>query len=251
MTFQLAQVLGGLPRRHKQATHELVATVLREAIATGLLKANQPLPQDEIASQLKVSHIPVREALRQLQSEGLVTYQANRGATVTAHTPDEIREIYDIRAILETAAIRRATPALSAAELARARAILDEAEQATDGPTWGALDVEFHQTIYHLDDRPRLEEMIAGLLRRVDRYWLAHGLMLKHRDVFEREHRALLGALEARNADRAAALLEAHLTSASEHLVAELEAEAAEGAAPTLAGVGAGAGAGAAHIHNP
>jgi DNA-binding GntR family transcriptional regulator len=214
----------------KQATHELVAAVLREAIATGLLRANQPLPQDEIAAQLQVSHIPVREALRQLQSEGLVSYQANRGATVTAHTPDEIREIYDIRAVLETAAIRRATALLSSADLARARAILDRAEAATEGAVWGALDVEFHQIIYYLDDRPRLGEMIAGLLRRVDRYWLAHGLMLKHRDTFEREHRNLLEALEARDAERAARLLEAHLAGASEQLVTELEAEASEAA---------------------
>jgi DNA-binding GntR family transcriptional regulator len=219
----------------KQATHERVAAVLREAISTGLLRANQPLPQDEIASQLQVSHIPVREALRQLQSEGLVTYQANRGATVTAHTPDEIREISEIRALLETAAIRRATACLSAADLTRARAILDEAERVTDGASWGALDVEFHQTIYYLDDRPQLEEMIAGLLRRVDRYWLMHGLMLKHRETFEREHRALLEALEAHDAERAAQLLEAHLAGASEQLVTELEAESAATAAGAVA----------------
>jgi DNA-binding GntR family transcriptional regulator len=96
----LDRVLANLPRRRRQASHELVADVLREAITTGHLLANQPLPQDEIASQLRVSHIPVREALRQLQSEGLVTYQANRGATVTALTPAEIREIYEIRVIL-------------------------------------------------------------------------------------------------------------------------------------------------------
>lgn len=235
MTLELGPVLGNVPRMRKQATHELVAAVLREAISTGVLRANQPLPQDEIASQLQVSHIPVREALRQLQSEGLVTYQPNRGATVTAHTPDEIREIYEIRALLETAAIRRAAPRLSADDLARARAILDEAERVNDGAVWGALDVEFHQTIYFLDDRPRLEEMIAGLLRRVDRYWLAHGLMLKHREAFEREHREMLDALEHRNTERAAALLTAHLAGASEQLVAELEAEAAAGAPATVA----------------
>jgi DNA-binding GntR family transcriptional regulator len=241
VTLQLGPVLASLPRARKQATHELVAAVLREAITTGLLRANQPLPQDEIASQLQVSHIPVREAFRQLQSEGLVTYQANRGATVTAHTPDEIREIYEIRAILETAAIRRAVPELGSGDLARARAILDEAERATDGAAWGALDVEFHQTIYHLEERPRLEEMIAGLLRRVDRYWLAHGLMLKHRDVFEAEHRALLAALEARDADRAAELLAAHLEGASEHLVAALETGAGDAGAPVAVAAGASA----------
>jgi DNA-binding GntR family transcriptional regulator len=66
--------------------------------------------------------------------------------------------------------------------------------------------------------------MIAGLLRRVDRYWLAHGLMLKYRAEFEREHRALLAALERHDSERAAALLESHLAGASRLLIAELAA---------------------------
>ncbi len=214
------------PRR--QASHEMVASVLREAIATGQLRGNQPLPQDEIASQLRVSHIPVREALRQLESEGLVTYQANRGATVRALTTDEIREIYEIRATLETAAVRRATPLLSADVLARARQILDQAERARDDGEWGSLDVEFHQTIYDLEMRPRLQELITGLLRRVDRYWLSQGMMLKHRGTFDDEHRALLRAIESGNAEKAAELLGAHLAGASALLVSELESGALE-----------------------
>jgi Transcriptional regulators len=99
----------------------MVASVLREAIITGHLRGNEPLPQDEIAAQLRVSHIPVREALRQLESEGLVTYQPNRGATVSALTSEEIREIYEIRVILETAAIRRAASRLTPLQLAAAR----------------------------------------------------------------------------------------------------------------------------------
>jgi DNA-binding GntR family transcriptional regulator len=84
--------------------------------------------------------------------------------------------------------------------------------------------VQFHQLIYDLDDRPRLGEMIAGLLRRVDRYWLSHGLMLKHREEFEAEHRGLLGTLARRDPEQAALLLERHLTTAAERLVTELTA---------------------------
>lgn len=221
--MQLDQLLDRLPRRRKLATHELVAEVLREAITGGHLRANQPLLQDEIAAQLRVSHIPVREALRQLQSEGLVTYQPNRGATVSALTSEEIREIYEIRAILETAAIRGAAPRLNATQLDQAEHILDAAEATDEGAAWGSHDVDFHRLVYALDDRPRLKELIEGLLRRVDRYWLTHGLMLTHRSEFERDHRALLEALRARNAEAAARLLEKHLVGAAELLVAELE----------------------------
>lgn len=220
--MDLARVLTRMPRVRKQATHELVASVLREAITAGHLRGNQPLPQDEIAAQLDVSHIPVREALRQLQSEGLVTYQQNRGASVAALTPDEIREIYQIRVILETAAITQACRQLGPDELNRAARILDEAEQTDDPAVWGSLDVDFHEVIYSLEDRPRLHDMIAGLLRRVDRYWLSHGLMLRHRAEFEREHRALLEAVVQGDAVAAAGLLERHLAGASDLLVAEL-----------------------------
>ena len=220
--MDLAGVLTRMPRVRKQATHELVAAVLREAITTGKLRGNQPLPQDEIAAQLDVSHIPVREALRQLQSEGLVTYQQNRGASVTALTPDEIREIYEIRAILETAAISQACRRLPAETLARAAQILDEAERTNDPAVWGSLDVEFHELIYALADRPRLHELIAGLLRRVDRYWLSHGLMLRHRAEFEREHRALHEAVVQGDAVAAGSCLGRHLAGASDLLIAEM-----------------------------
>ena len=198
--------------------------MLREAITTGKLRANQPLPQAEIAANLQVSHIPVREALRQLESEGLVTYQANRGATVSALSTAEIREIYDIRAMLETGAIRRAAPLLPAASLARAAAVLDQAEQTDDGATWGSLDMEFHTLVYHLDDRPRLQELITELLRRVDRYWLSYSLMLRYRDTFEQEHRAMLAALTGRDAVLTESLLGAHLSGACDRLIAEIEA---------------------------
>lgn len=229
-SLKIDQVLGRVKRPGRKATHEVVAAVLREAITSGQLKANQPLPQAEIAANLQVSHIPVREALRQLESEGLVTYQANRGAMVSALSTEEIREIYEVRAMLESGAIRKAVPNLTADSLARAAAILDLAEQSEDGATWGALDMEFHSLVYHLDDRPRLQELITELLRRVDRYWMSYSLMLKYRKDFELEHRALLAALTARDADRAVTLLDAHLAGASERLIAEIEA--AEGQTP-------------------
>lgn len=221
--MSISNALGRLKRSGRQATHEVVAEALREAITTGRLKARQPLPQAEIAANLQVSHIPVREALRQLESEGLVTYQANRGATVSALSTSEIREIYEIRALLETGAIRRATPLLPAGSLEQAARVLDQAERADDGATWGNLDMEFHTLVYHLDERPRLQELITELLRRVDRYWMSYGLMLKYRAAFDTEHRELLAAVSARDAARAESLLAAHLHGACDRLIAEIE----------------------------
>lgn len=221
--MNISHALGRLKRAGRQATHEVVADALREAIATGRLKARQPLPQAEIAANLQVSHIPVREALRQLESEGLVTYQPNRGATVSALSTAEIREIYDIRAMLETGAIRLAAPILPAENLVRAAAVLDLAERTDDGATWGTLDMEFHTLMYHLDLRPRLQDLITELLRRVDRYWMSYGLMLKYRTRFDTEHRDMLAALSSRDGERAEKLLGAHLRGACDRLIAEID----------------------------
>ena len=125
--------------------------------------------------------------------------------------------------ILETAAVRRAASRLPEAALAEAERILKQTERARDDAAWGSHDSEFHRLIYDLDGRPRLRELIDGLLRRVDRYWLQHGLMLKHRRQFETDHRGLLAAMRARDGERAARLLERHLTGAAELLVAALE----------------------------
>lgn len=204
------------------ASHEMVAGVVREAIVSGLLKAGQALPQHELAAELQVSHIPVREALRQLQSEGLVSYQANHGVVVATLDAAEVREIYEIRSVLESAALGWAVPRLTADALARAGALLDAAERADDGREWGRLDVEFHDLIYGLDDRPRMHELIAGYLRRVDRYWNSLGIMLKHRAAFDADHRAILGAVAARDAGEAVRLLDRHLTRAANLLAEEL-----------------------------
>jgi len=224
--LQLDRIARHRPGARRLASHEFVADVLRQAITSGHLQADDPLPQQEIAAQLQVSHIPVREALRQLQSEGLVTYQPNRGATVTAHSPEEIREIYDIRVILETAAIRDAAAHLPGAALDRAERLLDEAERQADPIGWGEHDLDFHRILYDLSERPRLRELIDGLLRRVDRYWLVHGLPPRHRQVFEAEHRRLLAAMRARDGERAVKLLAQHLTGAAEKLCAALDRQA-------------------------
>ena len=91
------------------------------------------------------------------------------------------------------------------------------------GASWGSLDVDFHKVIYALDGRPRLQEMIDGLLRRVDRYWLIRGLMLRHRATFDREHRMLLAAVRERDAARAGWVLETHLAGAASLLAEAVE----------------------------
>ena len=194
-----------------RTTPDAVAVTLREAIVRGLFRAGQPLKADEIAGQLGVSHIPVREALRQLEGEGLVTIYPNRGAIVSALSHAEIKEIYGIRTTLETAALRTAIPLLSPATLRRASAVLDEYELETDTRKWGDLDLEFHATLYGLDQQPRLLGIINTLRNQVDRYFHIFGVAVKQRDAFQRDHRAILNACLERDAATAITHLEQHL----------------------------------------
>jgi DNA-binding GntR family transcriptional regulator len=208
-----------------RTTPDAVAVTLREAIVRGILRAAQPLKADDIASQLGVSHIPVREALRQLEGEGLVTIYPNRGAIVSSLSERDIEEIYGIRATLETSALRHSLTRLSSATLRRAEAILDEYEAETDTRIWGDLDLEFHATLYALDDRPRLLGIINTLRNQVDRYFHIFPLAVKGRSAFQRDHRAMLEACRAGNVEAAVTALEVHLRRAAQTLVAALRTQ--------------------------
>src|SRR2546430_16870352 len=119
--------------KHYRSIPTMVADILREAILTGKLRGGQPLRQEELATKFGLSRGPIREALRQLEGEGLIVFNPHRGAVVSPLSLAEVQEICDIRIALETAALSLAMPHLSEKALKRADAILDEAEQPTTG----------------------------------------------------------------------------------------------------------------------
>src|SRR5579883_1589456 len=112
-SMQLHDLAADALARHR-TTPGLVADVLREAILTGILKAGQPLRQEDISAQFGLSRSPVREALRQLEGEGLVKLYPHRGAVVAEFPLSELWELCEIRIPLETTAIRLAMPHLTA-----------------------------------------------------------------------------------------------------------------------------------------
>src|SRR5215831_18505414 len=108
----------------RQSLPSAVADKLREQIIRGEIPEGAQLRQDAIAAQYQVSRIPVREALRQLDAEGLIAIVPNRGAIVPALSPDDIEEIFSIRALLEPEVLKRSIPHLTQEDLAEADAIL-------------------------------------------------------------------------------------------------------------------------------
>jgi DNA-binding GntR family transcriptional regulator len=204
-------------------TPEMIASALRRAILTGELRSGQPLPQDEIAARFGVSKIPAREALVQLKSEGLVTLLPNRGAFVSALSPDEVDEIYAMRGALETLALRRAVPRMTRADFVRAAGLIEIMDDERDALHWSSLNWEFHAVLYQPCAMPRLLDQVRTLHTNVQRYLVNYLTNVDYHHQAQQQHRLILDLCRDRDADGAAATLARHLDQAAVKMVALLK----------------------------
>lgn len=212
-----------------QTTAEAVAAVLRTAIHRGDLRAGEPLRTAPIAAKLGVSRIPVREALQQLSSEGLVTLYPNRGAVVTVLSVQEVEEIYELRQLLEGEALRKHFPRLSEQDLDAAALLLDQMELASDSGSWGKLDRQFQALLHGALPGTRLHDLIRSLRVHVDRYAHLYGLAMTHRTHFESQHRELLRALRAGTVDQAVRIQRQQLGDTATMLTAAMKEQEQRG----------------------
>lgn len=207
----------------RRNTPDLIAEVLREAVSRGLLQPGQALSQAELAAEFGVSPIPVREALRRLEADGLVALRHNRGAFVAELTGDDVRELYEIRLPLELQALRLALPRLTDADLDRAGAILSQLDGVDEGSAWTILDRDFHLALYRPCARPRLLELVGRLRNTTELYHSALTSVAQIYPTCQEAHRAILTACAAGRADAALLALEAHLQEAGECLAQAVE----------------------------
>ena len=204
------------------STPEYIADALRNAILQGRYKANQPLRQDQLADELGVSKVPVREALVQLKAEGLVTFMPNRGAVVTELSAGEVDEIFTMRIALETKALERAIPNLNSADFIRAKGVLEILEEEKDQAQWSDLNWEFHATLYQASQMPRLLSSIHRLHNNVARYLIIYLDRLSAQNTSQKEHWAIFNACRKRDIGAATKQLTTHLRKASERLMSFL-----------------------------
>jgi DNA-binding GntR family transcriptional regulator len=203
---------------------------LRQRILAGELPQGTALRQDALAGQYGVSRIPLREALRRLEAEGLVRIEPNKGAVVADFQPEEIGELFEMRAALEPELIRLAVPLVRPADLVEAAAALALYERALDKgqvADWGALNWRFHAALYRAAGRPRWLEAVAQLNRQTDRFVRLQLALTGALDRARSEHRAILELARDGQADEAAALVRRHILEAGEMLVGALAAERA------------------------
>ena len=224
-TRKSARSSGRVPataRVERKTVSMLALEAVRERILHGDYPEGTPLRQDAIATELGVSRIPVREALRQLEAEGLVTFSPHVGAIVSSLSLDEIREVFELRAVIEADLLRRAFPHLGEEEVSRAEEVLDTYEAALaegDVRAWGPLNWEFHSTLYLPERHPLSISIVQQLHNHSDRYQRMQ-LKLTHGETrANREHRAILNAVREREQQHAISLLSSHILGAGRGLV--------------------------------
>lgn len=202
--------------RERRTTQELVFEFLRDAILSGRLTGGSRLVQDKIAAELNVSRVPVREALLQLEAEGFVRMEAHRGASVVWLSPDEVDEIFEIRVVLVSAAVRKTVPRLSEAQIDRLERIAKAQDSESDMATRVRLNYDFYGTLFEPLARPRWRSMMDKLEREVERF-------LQPIDRPHMGHTRLVEACRARDGDRAAKLIGDHLTRVGQRSVERLQ----------------------------
>ena len=202
-----------------------IADRLRAAILSGALAAGTRVNQDRVAAEQGVSHIPVREALRRLEAEGLVTFAPRRGFFVARLSAEDAAELGEMRGALEALAVRLAVPRLTTADLDAAATAVTAGDDGDDLGDWSEANWRFHRALYAPCGRPRLMDTLENLWRGADRYlrvvWQAERWQARS----QREHRAILRACRKGDAPAAAGLVADHVTAATAALVALLRAE--------------------------
>ena len=210
---------GSLPR---QTVASLALEAIRERILRGEYAEGTALRQDAIAAELGVSRIPVREALRQLETEGLVTLNPHVGAVVSTLSLAEVKELFDLRALIEADLLRRATPLINREDLARAEEILTRYETALeqeDVALWGLLNWEFHSALYTPAKQPLTMGVVQNLQNQSDRYFRLQLALTNAKRRANEEHRALLEAVGDGEAAHACSILTAHILGAGRSLL--------------------------------
>lgn len=194
------------------AARDWVFQVIRTAIVRGELPGDMPLRQDEISAALSVSHIPVREAFRQLEAQGLVRIYPNRGAVVTKLSRKELANVMDTRILLEVGALRLAMANITEADIAKARELLDAFSKETNHVKGAELNLELHFALYNPCDNPFLLSLIDQMHANVDRYITPfYGEENKEEVYSLDDHAQLIAACESKDIELATAILRTHL----------------------------------------
>jgi DNA-binding GntR family transcriptional regulator len=208
--------------RDRRISADYIADSMRDAILAGELADGAVLNQVSLASLFGVSRVPVREAMRQLQAEGLIETRAHRVAVVRGLDSDRIAELYALRSVLEGWVIELAAPHLDAGVLAVAHDLNEEMRQEVDHPLWLALNARFHRCLSEPSGALTTLELLGRLRQQSERYvrlWSRSPGLHRTEEAYA-EHAQILACLrDGRTADARTAV-EEHVLHTRDRVVA-------------------------------
>jgi len=199
-----------------------IARSLAAQIVSGELSPNTRLRQDEIANTFSASHVPVREAFRRLEAQGLIVLEPRRGARVASLDGADVVEVTEMRAALEPIALRYAIPNITPADIANAREEMSACDDTDDIALWESANQRFHAALYAPSRQPRLLAAIKDLHQASARHLFATWEKLDWQGRSSAEHAEIIDAVERGDADRACALLRTHILDAGLALAATM-----------------------------
>lgn len=216
MATKKRKIVRKRPSRTLKSNDSSVANVvehLRQGIVSGKYKRDSKILPRQIADRCGTSFIPVREALRIMESEGFIIFRHNRGAWVTTVSLADLEDLYDLRVTLETQVVAKTSP-FSDDELEKLKTMIQKMSIAyakNDNGLVVKLNREFHFSIYSHGNSERRLRMIRQLWMHAERYQQL-SLQVRH-NAADEEHLAIVNALAARNHDLAAEALKIHLAT--------------------------------------
>ena len=209
-----------LPLRSRTLSAAIIDQ-LRAEILDGSQPSGSQLRQDALALAYGVSRIPVREALIQLEAEGLVQIVPHKGAVVTSLSPDEVRDVFELRAVLEPRLLAQSVSSLTDEDFSELSAIqqaFDSAIARQDSSQWGLLNAQLHMTMYRRAPLPRTLTIVAGLLQTSERYTRLHLATQQAWHRARAEHDALINLCRQGETAEACTLLADHVTQVQNDL---------------------------------
>lgn len=206
-----------LPRVSSESRRDRVASAVRDAIISGQLRPGHRLIEMELAAQLGTSRAPIREALRQLEQEGLVVSSPYRGTEVVGVSQDEIEQVLvPIRLTIERFAFQRALPLLDNGDLLLLQSLVDDMHAAADQENPERLadaDVRFHEHVIIRSAQPHCLQMWRAIQPRVRAYFRRDAPTYGTQHALAVQHQELLDALTGREPGVVQAAVERHITT--------------------------------------
>lgn len=194
---------------------------LRNAILRGEIQSKKHLTVSRIAEQLGMSPTPVREAIRTLQAEGLISHQPHHSISVNKVSTKDIHDIFQLRALLESMATQFAVPRLSNADLEHLESLhqaIDEAHKRNEYQRVYQLNMDWHFKLYHAADNAVLYDTIQHLWKKF--MWKVDGIEYGRNPRYLFQHTELMQAIRARDAELASKLMIVHIHSGEETALA-------------------------------